>query len=56
MQLANGSYAQSYPSGATPGTFLPLQLPIASLKTSLLGTAILLAGVLLFYGSRRRRE
>ena len=29
---------------------------VASLKTSLLGTAILLAGVLLFYGSRRRRE
>ena len=29
---------------------------VASLKTSLLGTAILLAGVLLFYGSRRRGE
>jgi len=29
---------------------------VASLKTSLLGTAILLAGVLLFYVSQRRRE
>ena len=29
---------------------------VASLKTSLLGTAILLAGVVLFYGSRRRSE
>jgi hypothetical protein len=32
--LPDGSYAQTAPSGATPGTFLPLQLPIASLKTS----------------------
>jgi hypothetical protein len=32
--LPDGSYSQKFPSGATPGTFLPLQLPIASLKTS----------------------
>src|SRR6185369_11844301 len=32
--LPNGSFSQTFPSGATPGTFLPLQLPIASLKTS----------------------
>jgi len=32
--LPGGGYSQTYPSGATPGTFLPLQLPLASLKTS----------------------
>jgi hypothetical protein len=32
--LPNGSYSQVYPSGKTPGSFLPLQLPIASLKSS----------------------
>jgi hypothetical protein len=31
--LPNGSYSQQYPSGKTPGTFLPVQLPVASLKT-----------------------
>jgi len=34
VQLLDGRHAQTYPSGATPGTFFPLQLPIASLKTS----------------------
>jgi hypothetical protein len=33
--LPDGSFSQTFPSGATPGTFFPLQLPIASLKTSL---------------------
>jgi hypothetical protein len=32
--LPNGTTSQVYPSGRTPGTFFPLQLPIASLKTS----------------------
>jgi hypothetical protein len=34
VRLPDGSTSQTYPSGATPGTFFPLQLPIASLKTS----------------------
>jgi len=34
LRLLDGSYSQKYPSGATPGTFFPLQLPIASLKTT----------------------
>jgi len=34
VQLPDGSISQTFPSGATPGTFFPLQLPIASLKTS----------------------
>ena len=34
VRLLDGSYSQQYPSGATPGTFFPLQLPIASLKTT----------------------
>ncbi|MBW7926326.1 MAG: hypothetical protein H3C59_16585, partial [Burkholderiaceae bacterium] len=34
VRLLDGSYSQTYPSGATPGTFFPLQLPIASLKTT----------------------
>jgi len=32
--LPNGSFSQVYPSGRTPGTFFPLQLPVASLKSS----------------------
>jgi hypothetical protein len=34
VRLPDGSTSQAYPSGRTPGTFFPLQLPIASLKTS----------------------
>jgi hypothetical protein len=34
VQLPGGGFSQTFPSGATPGTFFPLQLPIASLKTS----------------------
>ena len=32
--LLDGTYSQVTPSGKTPGTFFPLQLPIASLKSS----------------------
>jgi len=34
IRLPDGNLSQTFPSGRTPGTFLPLQLPIASLKTS----------------------
>jgi hypothetical protein len=34
VKLLNGTNSATYPSGATPGTFFPLQLPIASLKSS----------------------
>jgi hypothetical protein len=34
VRLQDGSLSKAYPSGRTPGTFFPLQLPIASLKTS----------------------
>jgi hypothetical protein len=34
IRLLNGTDSSIYPSGATPGTFFPLQLPIASLKSS----------------------
>ena len=34
VKLPNGSFSQVYPSGRTPGSFLPLQLPLASLKTT----------------------
>jgi len=34
VQLPGGGFSQTAPSGATPGTFFPLQLPIASLNTS----------------------
>jgi hypothetical protein len=34
VRLLDGSSSQTFPSGATPGTFFPLQLPLASLKTS----------------------
>jgi hypothetical protein len=32
--LLNDTYSDIYPSGKTPGSFFPLQLPIASLKTT----------------------
>ena len=32
VKLPNGSISQVSPSGATPGTFFPLQLPLSSLK------------------------
>jgi len=32
--MLNDTYSQIYPSGKTPGSFFPLQLPIASLKSS----------------------
>ncbi|MBK6007292.1 carbohydrate binding domain-containing protein [Ramlibacter ginsenosidimutans] len=32
--LPDGTTSQVYPSGRTPGTFFPLQLPIVSLKTT----------------------
>jgi hypothetical protein len=34
VRLLNGTDSTIYPTGATPGTFFPLQLPIASLKSS----------------------
>ena len=34
VRLLDGSNSQVYPSGKTPGTIFPLQLPIASLKSS----------------------
>jgi hypothetical protein len=34
VQLPNGTWSQTQPAGATPGTFFPLQLPLASLMTS----------------------
>jgi hypothetical protein len=34
VQLLDGSVSQIYPSGKTPGTIFPLQLPIESLKSS----------------------
>lgn len=34
VRLLNGKDSQVNPSGKTPGSFFPLQLPIASLKTS----------------------
>jgi hypothetical protein len=40
VQLPDGSYSQVHPSGATPGTFFPLQMPIASLKTSFVYTHV----------------
>ena len=32
IKLPDGSISQVAPAGATPGTFLPLQLPLKSLK------------------------
>ena len=34
VQLPDGSISQTYPSGKTPGSIFPLQLPISSLKSS----------------------
>jgi hypothetical protein len=34
VRLLDGTNSATYPSGATPGTFFPLQMPIASLKGS----------------------
>ena len=34
VQKPNGEKSQKYPSGKTPGSIFPLQLPIASLKSS----------------------
>ena len=34
VRLLNGTASQTYPSGKTPGTIFPMQLPIASLKSS----------------------
>jgi hypothetical protein len=34
VRLLDGTNSQVYPSGKTPGTIFPLQLPIASLKSS----------------------
>jgi len=34
VRLLNGTSSQLYPSGKTPGSIFPLQLPIASLKSS----------------------
>jgi hypothetical protein len=34
VQLPNGKQSDKFPSGKTPGSIFPLQLPIASLKTS----------------------
>ncbi len=34
VKLPNGSFSQVAPSGPTPGTIFPMQLPIASLKSS----------------------
>ena len=34
VRLPNGTARQVYPSGKTPGTIFPMQLPIASLKSS----------------------
>ena len=34
IRLPDGSESQVYPSGKTPGSFFPLALPIASLKSS----------------------
>jgi hypothetical protein len=34
IRLPDGTESQVFPSGRTPGTFFPLQLPIVSLKTS----------------------
>jgi hypothetical protein len=34
VRLLDGTQSATYPSGATPGTIFPLQLPLSSLKTS----------------------
>jgi hypothetical protein len=34
VRLLDGTQSATYPSGATPGTIFPLQLPLASLKAS----------------------
>jgi hypothetical protein len=35
VRLPNGALSQTFPSGKTPGSYFPLQLPIASLKATL---------------------